>query len=289
MLARQKARRFPLAVRGPAYPAGVNPHDGDGIRIVQVTDMHLYRDAGRTLLGVDTQRSFEEVLDRAVRERGRPDLVLATGDLVHDRSRAGYTRLRGVLAGLGVPFLWLPGNHDDPECMRAVLADAGASDPRSVRVGDWQIVLLDSTVEGSDAGRIAAAGLRDLDEDLARFPEHHALVCLHHPPVPIGSRWMDAIGLQNPAELFAVLDRHPQVRAVVCGHIHQAFDTHRGAVRILGSPSTCFQFKPRSEEFAVDRAAPGYRWLTLGADGALETGVGRIEDYSAVDIASTGY
>ncbi len=301
MLARQKAGRFPspahgdpapfhwCAVRNRAeWPSGP---PAESLRILQVTDTHLYRDADRTLLGVNTQRSLEQVLEQAWCEHGPADLMLATGDLVHDHAREGYARLRALLHSLGAPGYWVPGNHDDPQVMHEVLADAGVCDPRSVRVGRWQVVLLDSRIaDGGDAGRVADAGLRSLDEDLGRYPDHHALVCLHHPPVPIGSRWMDAIGLQNAAELFAVLDRHPQVRAVLCGHIHQEFETRRAGVRILGSPSTCFQFRRRSDEFALDCATPGYRWLALRADGGIDTEVGYVEDFAAAaDMASTGY
>jgi Icc protein len=88
---------------------------------------------------------------------------------------------------------------------------------------------------------------------------------------------MDAIGLQNREALFAILDRHPQVKLVVFGHIHQAFDRSRRGVRYLGAPSTCVQFSPNSDEFAIDaEAQPGFRLLTLYPDGNYETSVQRV-------------
>jgi Icc protein len=51
----------------------------------------------------------------------------------------------------------------------------------------------------------------------------------------------------------------------------------RRGVRLLGVPSTCAQFLPHSEQFAIDPAPPGYRSLTLRADGSIATEVVRID------------
>jgi Icc protein len=108
--------------------------------------------------------------------------------------------------------------------------------------------------------------------------------------VPIGSPWLDTMMVDNAAEFFAVLDRHPQVRAVLWGHVHQTCDQVRRGVRLLASPSTCIQFQPQSAGFALDEAAPGYRWLELHDSGVIETGVVRLENYSAtLDRNSGGY
>ena len=101
---------------------------------------------------------------------------------------------------------------------------------------------------------------------------------------------MEPIGIRNPEALFAVTDRHPQVQAMLWGHIHQEFDQLRNGVRLLASPSTCVQFAPGSEEFQVDQEAPGYRWLRLYADGRLETAVSRVVGiHFDVDYSIKGY
>jgi Icc protein len=95
--------------------------------------------------------------------------------------------------------------------------------------------------------------------------------------MPVGSRWLDGVGLQQPAALWTVLERHPSVRAVVFGHVHQEFDAMHGAIRVLGTPSTCAQFLRHSDDFALDPTlGPGYRWFELGDDGTLATGVERV-------------
>ena len=126
---------------------------------------------------------------------------------------------------------------------------------------------------GSVPGYLQDDQLQLLARALSEAPERHHLVCLHHHPVSIGCAWMEPIGLRNPEAFFEVLDRFPQVRAVLWGHVHQEIDRQRNGVRLLASPSTCIQFAPGSEAFQVDRLAPGYRWLRLNHDGSLETGV----------------
>ena len=52
-------------------------------------------------------------------------------------------------------------------------------------------------------------------------------------------------------------------------------DRRHGLLPLLGTPSTCFQFRPRSAAFSIDDAAPGHRWLHLFSDGRVGTEVGR--------------
>jgi Icc protein len=129
-----------------------------------------------------------------------------------------------------------------------------------------------------------------LERRLQKAPDMHTLVCLHHQPVPMGSRWLDTMALDNPEAFFAIIDRHPQVRAIVWGHVHQELASRRDDVLLLSTPSTCIQFLPRSDDFAVDMAAPGFRWLDLHPDGSIETGVERIDTIPGrIDLAAGGY
>lgn len=257
-------------------------------RVLQITDCHLFADPEARLLGVPTQQSLDAVL-AAVSDRPR-DLVILTGDLTQDAAPEGYRRLLDRLDELGTPFAWLPGNHDDPATMRACLAQAGRSAPDHVVLGDWLVVMLDTSVPGQDVGHLAEGELARLDRLLADHPRRHVLVCLHHHPVPVGCHWLDPIGLGNAGAFFRVLDRHPNVRGVLWGHVHQVFEARRDGRRLMASPSTCFQFKPRTREFTLDPLPPGWRELALYPDGTLQSRVHRLEDYEVtLDTAAAGY
>jgi len=91
---------------------------------------------------------------------------------------------------------------------------------------------------------------------------------------------LDALGLLDAAAFLAILDRHPQVRGVAWGHAHQSLDLYRGAVRLMCTPSTCMQFRPRDPGFVVDDRPPGYRVIDLLDDGGIATEVVWLEGYA---------
>lgn len=258
-------------------------------RILQITDTHLYADPQGTLLGLNTRDCLEAVIDSACASKS-PELVVASGDLTHDGSTQACQALRQSFQRLDAPVYCLPGNHDERASLQGQLNSGAFHYTASTQAANWQLVFLDSTVDASEAGYLARDQLGILDQTLAGTPEQPAIVWLHHQPVPVGSRWLDSMIVSNPDEFFAVIDRHPQVRAIVWGHVHQDFSLQRNGVQLLGTPSTCVQFKPRSETFDVDLLPPGYRWIDLHADGSLDTGIVRLDRIPGrLDSEAGGY
>jgi len=261
----------------------------DSVLLVQLTDSHLFAEAGGKLLGMDTAESLQRVVDLALGEHPRIDLMLATGDLSQDGSLASYERFRQLSGRIEAPVRWCPGNHDERATMQRAARDSELMAP-VLDIGAWRVVMLDTLVPGAVFGMLCTEQLELLESALQQSPERPHLICLHHHPVTIGSRWMDTIGLHNREALFEVLDRFSCVKALLWGHIHQEFDGWRGGVRLLAAPSTGVQFTPGSEDFQVDTLAPGYRWLRLYADGKLETGVSRVVGMDfEVDYSIKGY
>lgn len=242
------------------------------MRLLQFTDPHLYADRKGRLRGVETYSALLQVIEHAREHHWPCDGVLATGDLVQDDS-GGYETFREVFGSLGVPVYCIPGNHDELAAMRSALASAPYQLGGTLRTGNWQVVMLDSCIDGAAAGHLSSASLATLEGALAEGRDLHSLVCLHHQPIPMGSRWLDEVGLKNSSEFLDVLDRHANVRGVLWGHVHQAYDGDRAGVHYMSTPSTCAQFLPGSEHFELDRRPPGYRWLELGADGTIGTRV----------------
>lgn len=259
------------------------------LRLVQISDTHLHGPEQGQLLGINTLYSMQCVLDIVRQERAHIDTLLVTGDLSQDGTVRSYQHLQQALAGFACPAFWLNGNHDNAEVMQHVAANTPAL-LQVVRATHWQLVLLNSQVAGAVFGYLQAEQLQLLEDTLAERPDLHTLVCLHHHPLPMGSAWMDKIGLQNADALAAVIKRHSHVRAVLWGHVHQESERTVDGVRYLSSPSTCVQFLPGSADFALDQQAPGYRWLDLHADGRIDTGVSRVQGIVFnVDLASQGY
>lgn len=259
------------------------------LRVLQLTDSHLFAEADGRLLGMNTADSLTRVVAQVRAEQAEIDLLLATGDLSQDASPASYQRFAQLTEGLAQHSRWLPGNHDEARVMHGFCAGSALLEPL-IDLGNWRILLLDSSIEGAVPGLLDAQQLARLDAALASAGERHLLVVLHHHPVPIGSQWMEPIGLRNGNALLQRLAGRSQVRALLWGHVHQSFDQMRGSLRLLASPSTCVQFEPGSDSFQVGSQAPGYRWLLLYPDGRLETEVVRVEGIDFVpDYNVTGY
>lgn len=263
------------------------------LRILQITDTHLFADPSAKLLGLNTQHSFERVVETIISQQPAPDWIIATGDIAQDASPAAYYRFIDTIAPIKTPFCWIPGNHD----LRSVMAsttDFDALCMPDVRLRNWQMIMLDSSVPGEVYGRLSDGELARLESCLASVADdntlQHSLVCLHHNPIPGSADWMEEIGLVNADALLDILVRYDSVRAVVYGHIHQTLEFEAHGLRFFCTPSTCIQFKPDVGDFTLDLKSPGYRWFDLFADGRINSQVERLQDYDiSVDENADGY
>src|SRR5210317_2008917 len=73
------------------------------LRVLQLTDTHLYCKPSGNLLGMNTLDSFQRVIQHFRDHHWPIDLLLATGDLVHDASPEGYARMAEILSSFEVP------------------------------------------------------------------------------------------------------------------------------------------------------------------------------------------
>lgn len=253
------------------------------LKVLQLSDTHLFGDSFARLMGVNTYDTLAKVIDFSQSQNERPDYVLLTGDLSQDESLQSYNRLSAAVKKYECPVLYLPGNHDNKVLMREAFFVPGSAILKSDSqiIGSWQIIMLDSKVEKRVDGRLSNSELERLDGLLAMHADKYTLICVHHHPLNIGSSWMDSIKLQNGQELFAILDRYKQVKILACGHVHQESQQEHKGIAVMSSPSTCVQFTPGSDDFALDELLPGYRWFELYEDGTFKTGVKRLNN---VDI-----
>jgi len=264
--------------------------DKKGTRLIQITDTHLFAHAEGELVGMNCDEGLRDVV--ALVRANEPDAkaLLFTGDASQDNSSESYVRLEAALSTLGLPQYWIPGNHDELPLLEEVIGPRHSCGHASFSADCWRIIMLNSSVPDHVYGRLAASELQYLQRSLKEACEPHVLVCLHHNPVPVAATWLQQHCLKNPDELFAILDTDPRVRAVLFGHIHHELEKERGGVRYLGSPSTCVQFHPSCDDFALDDLNPGYRWLELMQDGTVNTGVRRVEGKRYdVDFSGIGY
>lgn len=263
------------------------------IRLIQITDPHLFKDETAELLGINTQLSFSQVLQEIQESHFNYELVLATGDLVQDNSEEGYLRFCHHINKLNKKVFWIPGNHDfQPKMFEILNESQGNICPlKHLLLGDfWQVIMLDSQVFGVSYGELSQYQLDFLNAKLEEYPDRYTLITLHHHIISTNSAWLDQHNLRNIQEFKQIVTKFPNVKGILCGHIHQAVDSEWFDIKMMATPSTCIQFKADSNNFALDTAQPGWREITLCSDGTINTIVRRVTKLTFLpNMLSEGY
>ena len=182
--------------------------------IAQLSDSHITTGP----LGAGPAAGLQLALARVLALDPRPDCVVITGDLTDHGRPDEYAALREIIGDFPLPLHLTTGNHDDRV---ALLAEFGGSAYYSVEYPDFTLVALDSLIPGSPAGRLGPVQLAWLDDVLRRRPGVPALIGLHHPPMPVGIRFLDGMRLLDGGALREVVAAHPHVVRVMAGHVHR--------------------------------------------------------------------
>ncbi len=260
------------------------------LSLLQLTDLHVLPTFESTLLGVKTEHYFHAVLAHAFAQKSDYDLILLTGDLAQSPCTASYERILQKIETYKIPTLCLPGNHDDFPLMQKILNTSQVSCHKQTILGKWQIIMLNSQIIGSEAGRLKPSELEFLEKCLQEKNDLFTLIAVHHNCLPTGSTWLDTMTIENSQAFLDIVARYPNVRVITNGHIHQEMDKKFGDVSIFGTPSTCFQFALNSADFAMDRTPPGCRTIDLYDDGSVKTKVYRIDTpLSELELHAAGY
>ncbi len=247
------------------------------LKVLQLTDLHLFADTTQTLQGVNTEQSLQCVLTTVAQESQQPDLVLLSGDLTQQAEAAAYQRLAKHCQAFACPVYALPGNHDDVDLINSEFSETKIKTEKTISMVGWHIVILNSVISGRTEGCLAESELVFLQQALQSKPNLPTLIVLHHHAQPVNGS-MDNVMLRNSTEFNALIKGYPQVKAVLYGHVHQAYDQTINSIRYLASPSTCYQIEENNNEFKCDiDSKPGYRWLSLNDDGTIATNIIRVE------------
>jgi 3',5'-cyclic-AMP phosphodiesterase len=236
------------------------------IVFAQLSDTHLDR-------GDHREERAARVMDRL--NAMALDAVLVTGDIADHGEPAEYEQARKVLESPH-PVLMCPGNHDARRPYREVLLDepASAGPINQVhKVADATFLMCDSTVPGEDHGHLDDETITWIDRRLAEAGTGPAFVCFHHPPVTQGIPYVDGIRQFGEERLAEVIGRHPQVKAVLCGHNHTAAATTFAGRPLLVAPGVVSTLTlPWQEGDIADYdAPPGMAFHLLDDDGRLTT------------------
>ena len=216
--------------------------------IAQITDTHVRAAAAPPKLGIDNNAKLAAAKHFIENLTPQPDVVLATGDLTNRGEQAEYQALRELLGDLRIPLFVIPGNHDDRELLRTTFRDH----PYMHRVGDYfnyvidaypvRLIAVDTTLADRHDGALCDERLDWLAASLAQAPQQPTLIFMHHPPFQTGIWWIDGIGLlQGAARLRDIVAANPQIKLIVCGHIHRCVQSQLAHAPVSVAPSTAHQ------------------------------------------------
>lgn len=191
--------------------------------IAQVTDIHLGFEP-------DNPEEFNrQRLDQVVRRLSalspKPDVLLATGDLVDRGDSESYRRLRDAFAGCPFPVLYCLGNHDLRQNFVECFPETPTADgfvQYEHELSGLRILFLDTLEEGRHGGAFCETRAAWLKARLAEKPDVQTLIIMHHPPVEVGVEWMNT----HPDEPWVhrvaeAVDGHDQIAGIICGHVHR--------------------------------------------------------------------
>jgi Icc protein len=250
------------------------------LRVAQITDIHLQAEVGSKLFGVDTAATLGEVIGAIGKLWPVPDLVIVTGDLADDGSKATYSRLRKILATTKLPVYVLAGNHDDFDEMHESLVGDNIYFESMLRLDEWAFMFVNSRVEGEPFGWIDPHEQSRLENNLNRVDDLPVLIALHHSPMAICSS--AGCQLKNAGDFTRLVESFPGIKGVIGGHTHTAAEEKHSSHTQYTSPSSFAQVlhdQPRDKNAGegfwrmhrLKQRSHGFRVLDLHPEGQISS------------------
>jgi 3',5'-cyclic-AMP phosphodiesterase len=191
--------------------------------IAQITDIHLGFEPGNP--AEFNRKRLDQVLDYIASGPNRPDMLLATGDLIDRGDADSYRRLANAFSTCDFPVHMCLGNHDHRENFCAQFPDVPTADGFVQYVLDLdpvRLIILDTLEEGRHGGAFCDIRATWLKERLAENPTKPTLIVMHHPPVEVGIEWMNTHPDEPWVARFAsAIAGAPNIKGIICGHLHR--------------------------------------------------------------------
>jgi len=203
--------------------------------IAQISDTHIAldsRDAEQRMRDLELTIADLNTLDPA------PDVIVHTGDIVHNGRRDEYIQANATLAKARAPVYVLAGNKDDRinlrEAFSACAYFSRDSDFVDYAINDYPVrmIALDTLSSASNMGDFCQQRIRRLTDLIDADTTKPIAVFTHHPPfeVTVGPDRLHFETPQAMSELRQALQHSGRVVAIFSGHVHRAAAGHVGRI-----------------------------------------------------------
>ena len=246
----------------------------DVLHFIHITDTHLLNKADETLNNINTKQTFELVLSQCQKRYKNIDFLLFTGDISQTGTEESYALFKSIIGQCGIPIFCVPGNHDTPNLLQNVIPNTPDDSIKIIHLGKFSLILLNSWIYNEHHGNISQQCLQELENYLQSNNGLFNIIAIHHPPTKINSKWLDEIALQNKDEFLQIIKKSFQNTLLLFGHVHQEFDLQKNKLRILATPSTCYQFKVNTDVMQlVSFPQAAYRFVQLSKSNTIHATV----------------
>lgn len=231
--------------------------------IAQISDTHVAldtRDADRRIRDFEVTIADINALDPA------PDVIVHTGDIVHNGRQDEYAEAVAVLAKARAPVYVLAGNKDDRANLRKAFSADGYLAPDSdfvdYAIDDYpvRLIALDTLSSSSNKGDFCRERVRHLIDLIDAETTKPIAVFTHHPPfeVTVGPDLLHFENRDAMSRLRRALQHSGRVVAVFSGHVHRA--TTGRVASIPASVMPCIATTLRKGEYPADmKTRPVYQ------------------------------
>jgi len=210
--------------------------------IAQISDTHIALDtpdAGQRLSDFAITMADINTLDPT------PDVIVHTGDIVHNGRADEYAEAVAILDAAQAPVYVLAGNKDDRANLRAAFAKRGylAPDGRFIdyTVEDYpvRLIAVDTQSSVSNKGDFCPERARRLVDAIDAEATRPIAVFAHHPPfeVPVGPDPINFEEVEAMERLRRTLQHSGRVIGVFSGHVHRATGGWVGTIPARVAPS----------------------------------------------------
>ncbi len=241
--------------------------------LIHLTDLHLFKDPRQKMVDISPFCTLETIIKHLNQTKlGEPKYIILTGDISQDESQESYKLAQETLKKLNCPILATMGNHD----FMPHFTETFGNPTQLLEIANWRILLLNSHYPQHVEGRLVKNDLDFLKYNLEKHREYPTLIFMHHHILASQSKWLDLIDLKNKKLFLKIITSYQNIRAIICGHVHQESVTLFREIPFFSTPATSWQFALNCKNFKLDNLMPGYRWVKLFADGTIKSSVTRL-------------
>jgi len=243
------------------------------ISLIQITDPHLTENKETKVKGWSTHESFERIV-ACIEKNESPDFIVATGDISNDGTKKSYIAYQKGIGRFKKPVYTILGNHDNHKNFQTVFGTKFQPVEKITLSETWLMIAIDSTSKNKESGYITKQQMYSLRKLIKNYKDKNIVIFLHHQPIKMGF-WIDKVGLENSDHFTTSIANQSNIKAVVWGHVHHESENSLRSIKMLSTPSTCYQFCGNAQK--PDTNKPGYRKINLLKSGKIETQVVRID------------